>query len=245
MVLRNHLNAWILLASVLLVSACATTEIPVGAGSGVTVLDQTNTLPAPTAADYQSSIRPYLIGPADKLSVTVFGIENLSLEEVQADGNGAISVPLAGTINAAGKSTAEVAREIEAKLRAKFVRNPEVSVNLREAVSQVVTVDGEVDKPGQYPVVGKMTLMRAVAAAGGTGEFAKLEEVIILRTVNDNRYAGVYNLKAIRRGGYDDPEVFANDVISVGDSPARRRFKDIIQLAPLLTTPLLILFQRI
>jgi polysaccharide biosynthesis/export protein len=168
----------------------------------------------------------------------------LSRPEVQVDANGTISLPLAGTINASGKSPPELAREIERGLRANFVRNPQVSVNLKETVSQVVTVDGQVAKPGLYPVIGKMTLMRAVATAGGTGEFARLEDVIVFRTVKQARYAGVYNLKAIRLGNYDDPEVFANDVIVVGDSAARRRFKDLIQLAPLLSTPLLILFRR-
>ncbi|WP_196782026.1 hypothetical protein, partial [Salmonella enterica] len=73
-----------------------------------------------------------------------------------------------------------------------------------------------------------MTLMRAVATAKGTTEFAKLDDVVIFRTVNGQKMAALYNLKAIRQGAYDDPEVFANDVVVVGDSPARRLFKDIL-----------------
>ncbi|MBC7042118.1 polysaccharide export protein, partial [Salmonella enterica subsp. enterica serovar Enteritidis] len=79
-----------------------------------------------------------------------------------------------------------------------------------------------------YPVNGRMTLMRAVATAKGTTEFAKLDDVVIFRTVNGQKMAALYNLKAIRQGAYDDPEVFANDVVVVGDSPARRLFKDIL-----------------
>lgn len=241
--LKNRMGICLLMAGSILVSACATNQV-VGGARDVTVLNQDTSLPEPSGGDFVAGTRPYLIGPFDKLSVDVFGIDELSRPEVQVDANGTISLPLAGTVNAAGKSPPELAREIERGLRANFVRNPQVSVNLKETVSQVVTVDGQVAKPGLYPVIGKMTLMRAVATAGGTGEFARLEDVIVFRSVNQQRYAGIYNLKAIRLGNYDDPEVFANDVIVVGDSVSRRRFKDLIQLAPLLSTPLLILFRN-
>ncbi len=239
---KNYIVYSMLLASTILLSACATNRV-IGGAEDMTVLSENATLPQPSGADFVAGTRAYLIGPFDKLSVDVFGIDELSRPEVQVDANGTISLPLGGTINAAGKSPPELAREIERALRANFVRNPQVSVNLKETVSQVVTVDGQVAKPGLYPVIGKMTLMRAVATAGGTGEFARLEDVVVFRTVKEDRYAGVYNLKAIRQGNYDDPEVFANDVIVVGDSAARRRFKDLIQMAPLLSTPLLILFR--
>ena len=118
---------------------------------------------------------------------------------------------------------------------------PVETVNMTEVVSQTMTVDGQVAKPGLYPVVGRMTLMRAVAAAGGTSEYAKLDDVIIFRTVNGQQLAGLYNLQGIRKGNYDDPEVFANDVIIVVDSAARRLFQDILKTAPLLLSPLVIL----
>ena len=86
--------------------------------------------------------------------------------------------------------------------------------------------------------------MRAVATAGGAAEFAKLDDVVIFRNVDGQQLAGLYNLKAIRRGNYSDPEVFANDVIVVGDSQARRLFRDLIQASPLITTPLIVLFNN-
>ena len=89
-----------------------------------------------------------------------------------------------------------------------------------------------------------MTLMLAFTAAVGTSEFAKLTDVVIFRSVNGGQLAGLYNLKVIRLGAYTDPEVFANDVIVVGDSQARRMFRDLIQASPLITTPLIILFRR-
>jgi polysaccharide export outer membrane protein len=148
---------------------------------------------------------------------------------------------LAGIIEAAGRTPAEVENEIEARLRGRYIRDPQVTVNLKETVSQVITVDGQVKEPGLYPVIGKMTLMRAVATAKGTAEFAKLEDVVIFRTVNGEDMAALYNLSAIRRGSYSDPEVFANDVVVVGDSKARRLFKDALQIVPALATPLILL----
>jgi polysaccharide biosynthesis/export protein len=214
-----------------------------GGAQNVTVLDGTQ-LPPPDRADLFSDVRPYLIGPFDKLTIDVFGVEELSQKEVQTDASGRISFPLAGIIEAAGRTPNEVENEIEARLRTRYVRDPQVTVNLKETVSQVITVDGQVKKPGLYPVVGKMTLMRAVATAEGTAEFAKLDDVVIFRTVKGQDLAALYNLKAIRRGNYEDPEVFANDVVIVGDSQARRLFRDALQIVPLLTTPLVIALQR-
>lgn len=200
-------------------------------------------MPAPDRADVVAADRPYLIGPYDKLIIDVFGIEELSKKEVQTDASGRISFPLAGVIEAAGKTPAEVERELVTRLKGAYVRDPQVTVNLKETVSQVVTVDGEVKEPGLYPVIGRMTLMRAVATAKGTAELAKLDDVVIFRTVKGQPYAALYNLGAIRRGAYTDPDIFANDVVVVGDSKARRLFRDLLQVAPLLTTPLVIALQ--
>jgi polysaccharide export outer membrane protein len=200
----------------------------------------TDGLPAPGVSDIYGRQRPYLIGPLDKLDIKVFGVEDLSLK-VQTDASGRISMPLAGVIEAAGKSPAEVASAIEAGLRGRYIRNPQVTVNLEDTVSQVITVDGEVKEPGIYPVVGKMSLMRSIATAKGTSEFAALQDVVIFRTVQGQKYAGVYNLKAIRQGNYADPEVFPGDVIVVGDSQARRLFRDVVQVAPAILSPLVFL----
>ena len=88
-----------------------------------------------------------------------------------------------------------------------------------------------------------MTLMRVIASAKGLSEFARQDDVVILRTVGDHRMAGLYNVAAIRRGIYDDPAVYANDVIVVGDSPQRRMFRDFVSLSPLLAGPLIAVLQ--
>jgi polysaccharide biosynthesis/export protein len=211
-------------------------------GEGLAVLPMTE-LPPPTPALADGSERPYLIGPFDKIEVDVFGVPELSRREIQTDAGGRIAFPLAGTIDANGLTAEQLAVEIGNRLRGRYVREPRVTVNLVESVSRAVTVDGEVREPGRYPVVGRMTLMRAIASARGVSEFARLNEVVVFREVGDQRMAALYNLQAIRNGQYRDPEIFAGDVVMVGNSPGRRLFRDILQAAPLITTPIIALIQ--
>jgi polysaccharide export outer membrane protein len=231
-----------LLLAALLLGACSSS--PSILKSSALPVVQNAALPPPAEADGMRAARPYNIGPMDRLSIDVFGMPEVRRDNIQVDASGQISFPLVGSIAAVGRTPDELASEIEAGLRSNHVRNPQVSVNLIETVSRVVTVDGQVTRPGLYPAVGSMTLMRAVAVAGGMSEFANLEDVVVFRTVDGQRMAGLYNLKAIRAGTYADPEVYADDVIVVGDSPSRRLFRDVIQGSSLLTTPLLLLFNR-
>lgn len=223
------------------VSACGK-KIPLESSSRLTVVKDSGVLPAPNRADLTADDRPALIGPLDTIQVDVFNIADLS-REMQVDASGRISMPLAGTIDARGKTAGELATAVEAALRKRYVRNPEVTVNIKSSVSQVVTINGQVIEPGLYPVTNQMTLMRAIASAKGLSEFASQDDVVILRTVNGRKMAGLYNVEAIQRGIYDDPAVYANDVIVVGDSPQRRMFRDFVALSPLLAGPLIAILQ--
>ena len=225
------------------VAGCAGRTPALTGGDSVKIAELGN-LPEPTRRDLSSASRPYLIGPFDKLRIDVFGAPDLSRDEVQADASGRISVPLIGVLEAAGKTPQELAALIATRLRSNYVRNPQVTVNLKETVSQVVTVDGEVREPGLYPVFGKMTLMRTVATAKGATEFAQLGNVVVFRTVEGQRYAALYNLRQIRQGAYDDPEIFANDIVVVGDNQARRIFRDALAAVPALVSPLFVLLSR-
>ncbi len=201
----------------------------------LTVVPGATSLPPPQRADLIAADRPALIGPLDTIQVEVVNIPDFS-REIQVDASGRIAMPLVGTIDARGKTAEELARIIEAALRAKFVRDPEVVVNIKTLVSQVATVDGQVAEPGLYPVTNQMTLMRVIASAKGLTEFARQDDVVILRTVEGRRMAALYNLGAIRRGAYSDPPIYANDVIVVGDSPQRRLFRDFIAVSPVIAT---------
>src|SRR3546814_3002472 len=138
---------------------------------------------------------------------------------MQVDASGLISMPLVGTVDPRNKTADELARTIEDSLQGRYVRNPQLTVNIKSSVSQVVTVDGEVKEPGLYPVTNQMTLMRVIASAKGLSEFAKQEQVVILRTVNNQRMAGLYDISAIRLGAYADPPVYAK----IGRASCRER----------------------
>lgn len=229
----------------LLLAALATVgcvkQVPLEETATLRVIRDTS-LPAPGRADLVAANRPSFIGPLDTLGVEVFGVPELT-REVPVDASGMISIPLVGAIDANGKTAAELSSQIAASLRGRYVRDPQVTVVIRSSVSQVVTVDGSVSKPGQYPVTNQTTLMRAIAISGGLEEFAKLEDVVIIRQVNNQKMAGLYNLAQIRRGSYEDPPIYPNDIVIVGDSPARRMFRNFVQVAPLAIAPLVAILQ--
>lgn len=225
----------------LAIAGCGSPE-PIRSSGQLTVIQGSSALPPPNRGDLTAADRPALIGPLDTIEVDVFGIPDLG-REMQVDASGRIAMPLAGTVDARGKTAEELSRSIEGALRARFVRDPQVTVNIKSSVSQVVTIDGQVIEPGLYPVTNQMTLMRVIASAKGLSEFARQEDVVILRTVGERKMAGLYNVTAIRRGAYDDPPIYANDVIIVGDSPQRRLFRDFVSVAPLLAAPLIAVLQ--
>lgn len=229
-------------SAMLLMSGCANTP-RLGETSEQMAVTPLTDLPPPTGADLMAATTPYRIGPLDKLNIAVFGVPELS-GTFQADAAGRLSMPLIGEIDASGATPRELAAKIDGQLRGNYVRDPQVTVNLEETVSQVFTVDGQVTQPGSYPVIGNMTLMRAVATAKGASEYARLDDVVVFRTVNGKPLAALYNLGAIRRGVYADPKIFASDIVVVGDSKARRMFQQFLQVAPLLTTPIILALQR-
>ena len=138
-----------------------------------------------------------------------------------------------------GLTPEQLAQAIDQRLRT-YVKNPQVTVNLDDTTSQVYTVDGQVSQPGSYPALGNITLMRAVANAKGASDYARLDDVVVFRSVNGKQMAALYSLTAIRKGLYADPKIYANDIVVVGDSPAKRRFQQMIQMFPLLTTPFVV-----
>lgn len=226
------------IVTALTLAGCVANTPPPQSSASLTVVSDSRELPPPNRGDLTAGDRPALIGPLDTIEVNVFNVPDLTGER-QVDASGRISMPLIGTIDARGKTAGELATTIASSLRGRYVRNPDVTINIKSSVSQVVTVDGQVVEPGLYPVTNQMTLMRVIASAKGMAEFARYNDVVILRNVEGKRMAGLYNLTAIQRGAYADPAIYANDVVIVGDSPARRRFKDIVSLAPLLAAPLI------
>ena len=225
-----------------LLGGCAGAIKPIGGAPALTTVDA-SAMPVPTAAT-PGGPGQFRIQAFDKLRIEVFGIETLQ-RSVAVDGDGRVAFPLVGQLQAQGKTPAELAAEIERTLRSgNYVRAPDVTVNIVEAPGRTVAVDGEVNRPGEFPVLPNATLMRAVALAGGVSDDARIDDVVMFRTVGDQRYVGLYNLGAIRRGTYADPPVFSGDIVIVGESKQRRMLEQLLQATPLITTPLILLLQN-
>lgn len=219
-----------LLFGTLSLGACAS-DPTIGANS--TAVSVASTLPPPDPAAAMVNLGSYRLGPLDVIRVEVFGAPELTREaEVDAAGN--FSLPLAGPIQAAGKTPAEFGEAISTQLRKRYLKNPQVSVNIVKAQSKTFTVDGAVRQPGSYPIVGAMTLMQAIATARGADQAANLNNVVIFRTVGNKKLAALFSLKGIRAGQIDDPQIYGNDIVVVGESAARRFLRDYGSMFPVL-----------
>lgn len=227
---------------VLLLLACAACTGPKYVQSPDVHVVQASELPPPVASDYRIGEERYTVGVNDTLAIDVFGLSEAS-REVRVDSEGRIALPLAGDMIVSGRSLSEVEDLVRTRLRANYVRDPRVTVGLREAGSRTVTLDGEVQKPGVYPIVGRMTMIRAVALAEGTSDFARTSNVIVLRTVNGQEMAALYNLGAIRAGAYKDPEIYPHDRIIVGDSATRRLLPQLVQASAVVISPIIALLR--
>jgi polysaccharide export outer membrane protein len=192
-----------------------------------------DSLPAPGQDRSRLDFSNYRIGPSDEIVVKVLGADELEREgTVDAAGN--FSMPLVGSVAAGGKTPAELSQDIAGKLAGRYLKNPQVSVNVKKAVSQTFTVDGAVTAPGVYPITGRLTLQQAIATAKGANEFANINNVVIFRTVNDRRMAALFNLKDVRSGRLADPDIYGNDIVVVGENATKRFFKDVTGAFPVL-----------
>lgn len=202
-------------------------------GEQSTAVRVTSSLPPPDQTVTAVDLGSYRIGPLDVIRVEVFGAPELTREaEVDAAGN--FSLPLTGPVLAAGRTPAEFSDAISAQLRQRYLKNPQVSVNIVKAQSKTFTVDGAVRQPGNYPIVGKMTLQQAIATARGADQAANLNNVVIFRTVGNQKVAALFSLKGIRAGQLVDPQIYGNDIIVVGESAARRFLRDFGSMFPIL-----------
>ncbi len=113
--------------------------------------------PPSTALDYR-------LGAGDKLRVAVYGVDTLG-GEFEVPGGGSISLPLIGEMQAAGLTTLELQTRIETALRQGYVKDPHVSVQVENY--RPFFILGEVNKPGEYPFTDRLTVLNAVAEAGG------------------------------------------------------------------------------
>ena len=202
--------------------------------SSSTAVQVAPTLGAPDSKVVAIDTEPYHVVPGDELTVSVFGATDLDRTGV-VDGAGNFAMPLAGTIHVAGKTPEEISAVIADNLRGDYIKNPRVSLNVKQSGNQQsLTVDGEVQQPGIYPVNGRMTLQQAIATAHGASQIANIRHVVVFRTVNNQKQAAMFDLKEIRSGKSPDPEVYGNDIVVVGESGIQKFLRNSAYMFPIL-----------
>jgi protein involved in polysaccharide export with SLBB domain len=128
-------------------------------------------------APVESAIGDYRLGAGDKIRVTVFGENDLGGEFV-VDGSGYVRLPLIGEVKAAGLSARNFETEVETQLKDGYLKEPRVNVEV--TTYRPFYILGEVNRPGPYPYVNGMTVLNAVALAGGFTYRAN-ENVVLVR----------------------------------------------------------------
>ncbi|MGA2888175.1 MAG: polysaccharide biosynthesis/export family protein [Terracidiphilus sp.] len=137
----------------------------------------------PTAQDAASRAinDSYVIGPTDVISLFIWKEPDLSDKELMVWPDGMIEVPLLGNIQASGKTPRQLADEIAAKLK-KYIQDPNVTVNISGMHSKKVYLVGEIGKTGPVDMTPGMTLLQAIATAGGLTPYANSKKIYILRS---------------------------------------------------------------
>jgi polysaccharide biosynthesis/export protein len=168
----------------------------------------------------------YRIGSNDLLEFEVFGVPDMR-RTVRVNSSGAVSLPLIGPVVLAGLTAQDAEVLIAQRYSENFLQNPQVSLFIKEFTTQRITIEGAVTKPGIYPVVGSLTLLRALALAGGGAQYANLNEIMMFRNTNGRPSdPKVYDLDKIRAGEMPDPIVESDDVIVVKRDPKRTALRD-------------------
>jgi len=186
--------AGVLLGSGVIAPALAGAQAPVAA-------------PAERDAGRNAAPDSYRIGPEDSLQITVWKNGEIS-RPVLVRPDGKISLPLVNDVQAAGLTPLELREELTRKL-AEFMPNPEVSVIVTGINSFKVSIIGEVSRPGRYELKGWITVLDALALAGGFTQFASRSRIVILQSdgktmkripFNYNKVAGEQENFYLRNG---------------------------------------------
>ena len=149
-------------------------------------------VPAPIVPD------SYVIGASDAVMVNVFKDPTLS-GGMLVRPDGMISLPLLGDVKAAGKTPLQLADEVTAKLK-KFIQDPNVTVTVQGINSKKVYMMGEIGRTGPLEMTPGMTLLQAIATAGGLSPYANAKKIYILRTIDGKQQKIFVQYKQALRG---------------------------------------------
>jgi len=173
----------------------------------------------------------YLVGPTDVLEISVFKVPELS-KSVQVADTGTINLPLLGEVQASGKTSSEIEKDLTRKLGAKYLKSPQVTVYVKDHNSQRVTIEGAVKSPGMVPIRGTLSLIQLLASAGGVDRDLYSKDVTVFRTVDGNRTSQVYDIDAIREGKASDPQLRQGDLVVVDTSAAKSVLEHTLKIVP-------------
>jgi polysaccharide export outer membrane protein len=155
------------------------------------------------------------VGPGDVFDVRVYGEEGLSgTYRIASDGT--IDYPLLGTISVQGMSPTEVTRLIaDGLVTGQFLKNPNVSVFVKEYTSKKISVFGQVNKPGTFQYVDGMSIVEAISIAGGFTPMAKQNDVAVTRVINDAEKQFLVPVEAIGQGRASNFVLRPGDIVFV------------------------------
>ena len=168
----------------------------------------------------------YKIGSQDLLDISVYGQADFT-RTVRVNSRGKISLPLVGQIDTVGLTALQVERLIADRLSENLLQNPQVTVFVKESLSARFTIEGAVGRPGVFPISGQVTLLRALAIAGGKGPLGDLSNIKLFRTKPDGSGETLtFDIEKIRTGESPDPTIMNDDLIVVSQSKVRAAIKD-------------------
>jgi polysaccharide export outer membrane protein len=180
----------------------ATKPTPVGTSGTTTTtgaMAPTTAAPSTVTASASSTAADYRLTAGDKLRIEVYKDAQLS-QSLQVRPDGKITLPLVGDVVAAGHTSIELRDSISSSLK-EYICNPVVTVMVVETTPQVVYVTGEVTHPGALPLsTGRMSILQALAMAGGFTDFANRKDITILR----KSASGMEKLKFNYKDALDD-----------------------------------------
>lgn len=166
------------------------------------------TAPTSTAASQPAATTPadYVIGPADVLGI-VFWREPEMSGDVTVRPDGKITIPVIGEVQAMGLDPLGL-QALITKAAGKFISDPNVAVVTRAINSRKVFVTGRVTTPGAHSLVGPLTVLQAIALAGGLTEYADAKSITILRTTNGKVASLKFNYSDVSRGRNIEQNVY-------------------------------------
>lgn len=174
----------------------------------------------------------YALRSADQISVVVFREPDLSLPTVRVGVEGNISLPMIGSIPAAGMSAKQLEQDVTRRLAAAGVRNPIVSVNIAEYASHLVTVEGAVASPGVYAFQPGARLSTAIALASGPSRVSKEAQLAVFRETPEGIMVAKFDYAQIRQGTMLDPVLEPGDRVVLGTDGLSQFWEDVLKAIP-------------